>query len=182
MDFQFSVKHPQSIVHTLIADFKRISAEVTCNGSSSGGVSKYGDDLELSSSSSAMDVEEGTPDRESNARREWAIAAEAALIVLQLSNAALLYSPLVVAVCALKATQPDGVFNISLDSFLFERFGDAANALLDNYATIEGMLEIAKTPIDMSFLKNVCMERLKKESVWSKAKVKKPKQKAPASD
>ena len=176
------MKHPQSIVHTLIADFKRISAEVTCNGGSGSGVSKHVDDLEFSSSSSsAMDVEEGTLDRESNARREWAIAAEAALIVLQLSNAALLFSPLVVAVCALKTTQPDGVFNISLDSFLFKRFGDTANALLDNYATIEGMLEVARTPIDMTFLKNVCMERLKKESVWSKAKVKKSKN-TPASD
>lgn len=178
MDFKFSVKHPQSIVHTLIADFKRISAEVTCNGGS--GISKHVGDSEFSTSS-AMDVEEGALDRESNARREWAIAAEAALIVLQLSNAALLFSPLVVAVCALKATQPDGVFSTSLDSCLFRRFGEAASALLNNFAAIESMLEIAKAPIDMTFLKNVCMERLKKESVWSKAKVKKSKS-IPASD
>jgi hypothetical protein len=36
-------------------------------------------------------------------------------------------------------------------------------------------LGIAKEPIDMKFLKSTCMERLKKESVWSTAKVKKPK-------
>ena len=172
------MKHPQSIVHTLIADFKRICGAVTSNSGSGSGVSKHVDDLEFSDPS-AMDVEEGTLDKESNARREWSLAAEAALVVLQLSNAALLFSPLVVAVCALKATQPEGAFNISLESFLFRRFGEAANSLLEHFATIECMLETAKAPTDLSFLKNVCMERLKKESVWSKAKVKKSKSSLP---
>jgi hypothetical protein len=165
------MKHPQSYVHTLIADFKRVSVEMTNRNSSDGSTE--------SDRGSAMDVEEGGADVESMARKEWSSAAEKILHVLQLSKAALLFSPLVIAVAALKSTEPMGVFNITFDAFLQRRFGNAADSLIIHYSAIEVIVDAARTPIDLVFLKTVCMERLKKDSVWSKAKVKKPKSSQP---
>lgn len=166
------MKHPQSYVHTLIADFKRISSEIS-NRNNTEGVSVE------ASRSNVMDVEDGGADAESTARKEWSSAAEKVLNILQLSKAALLFSPLVIAVSALKSTEPTGIFGITLDMFLQRRFGSAADALTVHYSAIEGMVDVARAPIDLAFLKTVCMERLKKDSVWSKAKVKKPKSSQP---
>lgn len=165
------MKHPQSYVHTLIADFKRVSVEMS-NSSNSEGFSE-------ADRGSAMDVEEGGADMESMARKEWSSAAEKILHILQLSKAALLFSPLVVAVAVLKSTEPIGAFTITFDAFLQRRFGNAADSLIMHYSAIEGIIDAARTPIDLVFLKTVCMERLKKDSVWSKAKVKKPKSSLP---
>jgi hypothetical protein len=165
------MKHPQGYVHTLIADFKRVSVEMS-NRNNGEGSKELGRGF-------AMDVEEGGADMESMARKDWSSAAEKILHILQLSKAALLFSPLVIAVAALKSTEPIGVFNITFDAFLQRRFGNTADSLINHYSAIEGMIDAAKTPIDLVFLKTVCMERLKKDSVWSKAKVKKPKSSQP---
>ena len=120
LDYKFSIKHPQSYVHTLIADFKRISYEMSSNRDST----YKNDSVDSSGGRSAMETEEEASDRESSARREWALAAEAALYTLQLTNASQLYSPLVIAVCAMKATEPHGALSLTLHDFLMKRFGD----------------------------------------------------------
>ena len=174
-------------MHTLIADYKRLTAEMV---DSSTEVTEYrnvsGDinrEDATESINQLMDIEDtadvsgylGIINSESAARKEWSIAAESILIALQLSNAALLYSPLVIAVAAMKQTEPVGELVVKFDGYLQRRFGVTASVLLEHYRELEAMMKIAKEPIDLVFLKAVCMERLKKESVWSKAKVKKPK-------
>lgn len=175
LDYKFSMKHPQSYVHTLIADFKRISYE----GSSNRDSTYKNESVDPSGGRSATETEEEVSDRESSARREWALAAEAALYTLQLTNASQLYSPLVIAVCALKATEPHGSLSLTLHDFLLERFGETTHSLIEKLPVITAILGAAKTPIDLVYLKSVCMERLKKDSVWSKAKVKQIKTELP---
>lgn len=126
-----------------------------------------------------METEEEVSDRESSARREWALAAEAALYTLQLTSASQLYSPLVIAVCAMKATEPHGALSLTLHDFLMKRFGETTHSLTEQHPVITAILGAAKTPIDLVYLKSVCMERLKKDSVWSKAKVKQIKNELP---
>ena len=177
LDYEFSVKHPQSYVHTLIADFKRVSSEVSSNRNSF----SNNEPLDSAGGRGAMETEEEVSDRESTARREWALAAEAALYTLQLTSASQLYSPLEIAVCAMNATEPSGALSLTLQDFLLRRFGNTAQSLVKNLSAITAILDAAKGPIDLLFLKTVCMERLKKDSVWSKAKVKKPKLELPTS-
>jgi hypothetical protein len=55
------------------------------------------------------------------------------------------------------------------------RFGETAKILLEQSIQVAKMIPVASEAVDMSYLKSVCMERLKKESVWSKSKGKKDK-------
>ena len=180
LDFNLDVKHPQSYVHTLIADYKRLTSEMV---DSSTGVR---DTIKVDATIPSVQLlaTEDTADTagnfsivnaESVARKEWSVAAESALIALQLSKAALLYSPLIIAVAAMKQTEPVGELVVKFDAYVLKRFGLTGSVLLKHYGELEAMMKFAKEPIDLVFLKAVCMERLKKESVWSKAKVKKPK-------
>ena len=175
-------------MHTLIADFKRMSnlSSITDSTKYQGSTTtQFQSDIDQGGSS--MDIEgalidkeignnnEIGGDKESAARREWSIAAESTLIILQQSNLALHYSPLVIAVAALKTTEPTGSLGMTLDTYLSKRFGESSITLLKEYESMTETIESARVPIDLVFLISVCMERLKKESVWSKAKVKKPK-------
>lgn len=183
------MKHPQSYVHTLIADYKRLSFEMDDSrtkvaSSSNSKKSSSNDGITAATCQVAfLDAADEASDfvvanLESATRREWSIAAESALITLQQSNAALLYSPLVIAVSALKLTEPVGELAVTFSAYMQRRFGVTANLLLEHYEALEVMVETARVPVDLVFLKTICMERLKKESVWSKAKIKKPKKSA----
>jgi hypothetical protein len=160
-------------MHTLIADFKRLSIEMTGNNSSSSGNITGSRCQRDNESQDAAEGEGSSADRQSVGRKEWSEAAEGALYALQLSNASLLYPPLMIAIAALKITEPLGLFPITFDAYLSKRYGPVPQ--LTSCGLIERVLKKAKEPVDLQFLKTVCMERLKKESVWSKAKVKKSK-------
>ena len=144
------------------------------DGDSADNIFASKESLEGREGAEGRESKESREGKESAARRHWAISAESVLITLQQSNAALRYSPLVIAVAALKYTEPVGL-QITMDVYLRGRFGEAASVLLEQFQVLSAMVETAGRPIDLGYLKAVCMERLKKESVWSKAKVKKPK-------
>ena len=144
LNFELAVEHPKSMVGTFIADFKRVA-----NSSSS------------SSSSSS---------------REWSAAAEEVVWDLQVAAGALRFSPAAVAVCALRECEGKaaGAFSLTFDAYLTQRFGaEAAAELLSQAASVALLLPEAREEVTHDYLKKECLEWLKTESKWSKARASK---------
>ena len=141
--FELIVEHPKSMVGTFIADLKHLP------GNKSGG----------SSSSSS-----------GSGSRGWSAAAEQILLDLQLTDAALRHSSVVLAICALRECQAvaGDSFAMSLDAYLSERFGaDAAAVLLAEATAVSALLVEVRVAVDPQALRQA-LEWAKSNSAWGK--------------
>ena len=92
---------------------------------------------------------------------------------LQVAAGALRFSPAAVAVCALRECESAaaGAFPLSFDAYLTQRFGtEAAAELLAQAASVTQLLPEAREVVDHDYLKKECLEWLKTDSKWSKAR------------
>jgi len=129
LNYHLKVFHPQIMVVTLLADFKRACAPGTGTGTGAAG---------------AGPADQAAAAALSEKCRAWLPEAERATDLLLLTHSSVAYPPLDVALAALVYTQPADL-PLSLQGYLTRRFGEGkTEALLANSPSVLALLPVAE--------------------------------------